>query len=219
MADHDPLAASWNAWTVRRARAYLRTDDAPSVGSRELLADVLRRLAGRRPFSLLDLGCGNAQLYEYLKQVDLTCTYTGVDFSGPLLDAAREIHAGDPSASFAEADITALSGVTGTWDFAVFSHVIETLSAPEDALSAARRRASTILIRFFEPPDFDTDIVELRHMEVGDGRMVPYLRRKMSRDYYRLMLSHLGCRKVDVYDDETSGDQVHVLHFQPWPAS
>ena len=213
MADPDPLTASWNAWTVGRARGYLRTEDAPSVGSRELLVDVMRRLSGRRPFRLLDLGCGNAQLYEYLKVVDLPCHYTGVDFSGPLLEAAREIHAGDPNASFVEADIARLNGVKGTWDFAVFSHVIEMLSAPEDALSAARRRTSTILIRFFEPPDFETDVVELRHMEVGDGRTVPYLRRKMSRDYYRLMLSHIGCRRVDLYDDETSKDQVHVLRF------
>jgi SAM-dependent methyltransferase len=213
VAEPDPLTASWNAWTGRRARGYLRTEDAPSTGSRELLADVMRRLSGRRPFRLLDLGCGNAQLYEYLKLVSLPCTYTGVDFSGPLLDAAREIHAGDASASFVEADIATLSGVEGTWDFAVFSHVVEMLSAPEDALSAARQRASTILIRFFEPPDFDTDVVELRHMEVGDGRMVPYLRRKMSRDYYRLILSRIGCRHVDVYDDDMSKDQVHVLRF------
>ena len=159
------------------------------------------------------MGCGNAQLYEYLKLVGVPCTYTGVDFSGPLLDAAREIHAGDASATFVEADIATLRGVEGAWDFAVFSHVIEMLSAPEDALRAARQRASMILIRFFEPPNFYTDVVELRHMEVGDGRMVPYLRRKISRDYYRLMLSHLGCRQVEVYDDETSKDQVHVLRF------
>jgi hypothetical protein len=39
------------------------------------------------------------------------------------------------------------------------------------------------------------------------------LRRKMSRDYYRLILSRIGCRQVDLYDDETSKDQVHVLRF------
>jgi SAM-dependent methyltransferase len=213
VADPDPLTASWNALSVNRAERYLRTEDHPSLGSRELLADVLRRLGGRGAFSVLDLGCGNAQLYEYFKSIGLPCRYTGADFSEPLLDAAREIHRGDPNASFVQTDIATLSGLTGSWDVAIFSHVIEMLSAPEDALRAARERARAVVIRFFEPPEFETDVVELRFMDVGEGRTVPYLRRKMSRDHYRLILHKLGCRKVDVYRDDTAKDQVHVLHF------
>jgi hypothetical protein len=106
-----------------------------------------------------------------------------------------------------------LEGVEGRWDVAVFSHVIEILSGPEDALRAARDRAEFVAIRFFEPPEFDTDVVELRHMEVGEGRMVPYLRRKMSRDHYRLILSRIGCRRVELYRDDMSKDQVHLLRF------
>jgi SAM-dependent methyltransferase len=212
VADPDALSESWSAWSPARARRYLRTEDAASTGSRELLGDVLRRL-DRDELRILDLGCGNAQLYEYLKSVGLRCAYTGVDVSEPLLDAAREIHTGDPRASFAHADLMTLEGVEGRWDVAVFSHVIEILSGPEDALQAAHDRAEFIAIRFFEPPEFDTDVVELRQMEVGEGRMVPYLRRKMSRDHYRLILSRIGCRRVDVYRDDMSKDQVHLLRF------
>jgi hypothetical protein len=49
-------------------------------------------------------------------------------------------------------------------------------------------------------------------MDVG-GEAVPYLRRKMSRDYYRLILAKAGCREVDVYRDESSKDQIHLLRF------
>jgi hypothetical protein len=70
-----------------------------------------------------------------------------------------------------------------------------------------------VVIRFFEPPEHEWDFVELREMDVGEGRTAPYLRRQIGREEYRLMLARCGCERVDVYDDETAADQVHVLHF------
>ena len=55
--------------------------------------------------------------------------------------------------------------------------------------------------------------VELKEMDVGKGP-VPYLRWKMGRSYYRLILSELGVSRVDVYRTPAR-DQVHVLHFAP----
>jgi SAM-dependent methyltransferase len=208
----DLLSKSWGAMTPGRAAEYLKTYGAPSEGSKQLLLEVIREHAGPRP-SLLDLGCGNAQLYEYFAAEGLDCTYTGVDVSAPLLQVARESLSGDANASFVEADVNTLEGVEGRWDVAIYSHVLEILPSPEASLLAARRLADRIAIRFFEPPDADVDLVEIREMEVGDGRMVPYLRRTMSRDYYRLMLAKLGCTRVDVYDDSTAKVQVHVLHY------
>jgi ubiquinone/menaquinone biosynthesis C-methylase UbiE len=209
----DELRRSWSALSPGRSRAFLRTEDSPSTGSRELLADVLRRHGRGKPLALIDVGCGNGQLYEFFRSFGLDCAYTGIDYSDPLLDAARAAHADDPSASFLVSDAATLSGVEGHWDVAIFSHVIEMLAAPEDALRAARRVADAIAIRFFEPPEFETDVVELRHLDVGEGRTAPYIRRKMSRDYYRLILARIGCRSVDVYQETTAKDQVHLLHF------
>ena len=70
----------------------------------------------------------------------------------------------------------------------------------------------SILIKFFEPPNSDFDKVELKEMDLGLSS-VPYLRRKMSKKYYQLILANLGCKKVDIYFDN-SKDEVHVLHFQ-----
>ena len=209
----DELATSWGALTPGRAREYLKTYGAPSKGSKELLVDLLPGLAPGGAPSVLDLGCGNAQLLEFLRERGFRGFYTGVDVSEPLLAVAREVFAHDEGAAFVRADVNTLEGVTGRWDVALYSHVLEILASPEASLIAAARLADTIVVRFFEPPEFEVDTVELRTMEIGDGTTVPYLRRRMGRDYYRLVLAKLGCRKVDVYRDETAKDQVHVLRL------
>lgn len=211
----DALSRSWSAMTPQRAKAYLKSYGAPSEGSKQLLVEVLREMGGGDGdrLSVLDLGCGNAQLYEYFRESGLPCDYTGVDFSEPLLEAARATIGNDEHARCVRDDVNTLVDLDGIFDVALYSHVLEILSCPEQSLQAARRHARTIVIRFFEPPDAEFDLVELREMEIGDGTMVPYLRRTMGRDYYRLMLTRLNCSGVDVYQDETAKDQVHVLRF------
>jgi SAM-dependent methyltransferase len=209
----DRLETSWSALTPGRAREYLRTYGAASQGSKRLLVEVLNGLAGREPLSIIDLGCGNGQLLETFRESGAEWSYTGVDFSEPLLDAAREAFADDPGASFLHADVNTLDGVDGHWSVAVYSHVIEMIGSPERSLLCAAELADSIAIRFFEPPEFDADLVELREMEIGDGTSVPYLRRMMGRDYYRMILARAGCKQVDVYRDESSKDQVHLLRF------
>jgi ubiquinone/menaquinone biosynthesis C-methylase UbiE len=204
------LGDSWNAFSPDVASRYLKTYGHPSESSKAMLVDVLRQYTNKSPRPrLIDLGCGNAQLAEYFVQMGFDCDYTGVDFSDALLDAGRRAL---PTANFIKDDINVLSAVTGNFDIALYSHVVELLSAPEDALSAAKRVASTVVIRFYEPPEFERDSVELRWLDVGSAKLVPYLRRKMSRDYYRLILSRLGCKFVEIYRDVTK-DQIHVLHF------
>jgi SAM-dependent methyltransferase len=207
------LERSWGSMTGKRAAEYLRTYGAPSEGSKRLTAEVLAERFGDQPFSLLDVGCGNAHLCGYLRGAGLDVRDTGVEFSDPLLQAARNELAGDANASLVKADANTLEGVEGQWDIALYSHVVEILGSPEASLLAASSIAGAIVIRFFQPPEAEFDLVELREMEIGDGVNVPYLRRTMSRDYYRLILTRLGCRSVDVYRDETSIDQVHVLRY------
>jgi ubiquinone/menaquinone biosynthesis C-methylase UbiE len=204
------LRDSWSAFSPEIALQYLKTYGHPAVSSKALLLDVLRhevRVQGRP--RVIDLGCGNGQLGEYFLEKGFDCEYTGVDFSDVLLDVGRRAL---PHANFIKDDLNALAIGTTRFDVAIYSHVIELLSAPEDSLAAAKRIADKVIIRFYEPPEFDTDSVELRWMEVGSEKRVPYLRRKMSRDYYSLILSRIGCKTVDVYRDITK-DQIHVLHF------
>jgi SAM-dependent methyltransferase len=209
----DMLSKSWGSISPKRAAEFLTTYGAPSEGSKRLLLEVLQEHGGGRRLSLLDLGCGNAHLCAYLRAEGLTCAYTGVDVSEPLLEAARSTFAGEPDTTFVAADVNTLDGVTGRYDVAVYSHVLEILASPEASLLAARGLADSIAIRFFEPPERETDLVEIRELDTGDGGAVPYIRRTMGRDYYRMMLAKLGCTRVDVYQDETAKDQIHVLHY------
>jgi SAM-dependent methyltransferase len=208
----DILHRSWSAFAPERAAEYLRSSGHPSPNSKLILADVLLRLG--RSASVMDLGCGNAHLLEFLRDRGFRGRYVGVEFSEPLLGAARRAFAHDPQASFLHGDVNTLESVDVCCDVAIYSHVIEMLASPERSLLAARRLADKILIRFFEPPDHEFDSVEIHSMKVGPDESVPYLRRKMGRDYYRLILARLGCSEVDVYQDEHARDQVHVLHYQ-----
>ena len=119
----------------------------------------------------------------------------------------------NPEAIFINDDVGQLTKINGKFNLAIYSHVIEMLSSPEGSLIKARKIADKIIIRFFEPPVFEYDTVELKEMEVSRNIRVPYLRRKMSNDYYRMILQKIGCKKVDIYKDKYSKDQIHVLNY------
>ena len=204
------LHDSWNSISQKVAKNYLKTFGSPSIESKLILYEVLKEMAAGNCLSLVDLGCGNDNLAEYLSEKKLNFSYTGVDFSTSLLNAAQEAY---PSANFVCDDVNLLQNVNGIYDVAVYSHVIEMLPSPEQSLLSAQRFAKKIIIRFFEPPEAYVDWVELLDMDVGGEFRVPYIRRRMSKDYYRLILSKMGCKTVDVYRDDNSKDQIHVLNY------
>jgi len=169
----------------------------------------MRSLVDKKIASVLDLGCGNGQLLEFFKEKKWTCNYFGIDFSQPLINVARRQNA---EATFICGDVNNLGSiVTSKFNFVIYSHVLEILESPERSLIEAKKLTDTILIRFFEPPEFNIDTVELREQDLGQGSF-PYIRRMMSKKYYQLILTNIGCKGVDVYKDSTK-DQVHVLHF------
>jgi predicted TPR repeat methyltransferase len=203
------LERAWGSFSRERAAGYLTTYGHPSPESRAIVADILSRLAGKGEISLADLGCGNGGMSEYLRERRVRVRYTGVDFSEPLLQAAREAH---PDATFVQDDVEMLTNVQGPFDAVLYSHVLEMLGSPQASLQRAAQLARTVVVRFFEPPDGEVDVVEIREMDVGD-RLVPYIRRSMSRDYYRLILARAGCKAVEIYRCESAVDQVHILRF------
>jgi predicted TPR repeat methyltransferase len=203
------LERSWGAFSDERAAGYLTEYGHPSLESRDVVAVLLRRLASSGAKTLLDLGCGNGGMASFLRDHRVDLAYTGVDFSEPLLRAAR---ASNPGAVFLRDDVETLNSIQHGFDVVLYSHVLEMLGSPQAALQRAAQLTSIVLVRFFEPPEADVDSVELLEMDVG-ASVVPYLRRTMSRDYYRLVLARAGCRSVDVYRCESSRDQVHVLDF------
>jgi ubiquinone/menaquinone biosynthesis C-methylase UbiE len=204
------LSDSWNSFSPDIAKRYLKTFGHPSISSKELLLEVIKKYAkGINNPRLLDLGCGNGQMAEYFIEKKYSHEYVGVDFSDALLSAAKSAL---PSCVFIKDELHSLAMVNERFDLVFYSHVFELLGSPEESLHAASRLSNTIIIRFYEPPEFERDSVELKWMDIGTEESIPYIRRKMSKDYYRLILSRLSCRLVEVYRD-TSKDQIHVLHF------
>jgi ubiquinone/menaquinone biosynthesis C-methylase UbiE len=210
----DYLQRSWDSFSPQMAGVYLRSHGAPSLKSKQLLLEILKNLSNGRRLSVLDLGCGNAHLHEYFVKEGIPISYTGVDYSNVLANAARESCPQDRFFKVIQDDVSQLGLVEGRFDVAIYSHVIEMLSSPEQSLHQAARLASSIIIRFFEPPEFEFDQVDLEWMETGGAVPVPYIRRKMSRDYYRLILSKIGCKRVDIYRTREDKDQVHHLRFE-----
>ncbi len=204
------ISKSWNSFNKEIAYKYLNKFGDPAKGSNEIIKDIFPKLIkNNQSPSVLDLGCGNGNLYEYLNTNIKKIKYTGVDFSRPLIEVARNKY---KKADFVLCDINNLSQtIKGNYDLIIYSHVIEMLESPEKSLFEAKKFSNLILIKFFEPPNSKCDSVELREMDLGSGK-VPYLRRKMSKKYYQLILSNIGCTKVEIYQDK-SKDQVHVLYL------
>lgn len=202
------LKDSWGSFSPDFARSYLKDIGNPKKTSLTLLTDALRETFGGQEIRLIDLGCGNAQILDHVLQTNLMINYTGVDFSESLMDAATKAY---PDHHFIVDDVNSLSNIGERYDVALYSHVVELLEDPEKSLTRAAEIAKYVVIRFYEPPDFDTDSVELRYMDVGGNKQVPFLRRKMGRDFYRMILSKMGAKRVEVYSDECSADKVHVI--------
>jgi SAM-dependent methyltransferase len=207
------LRDSWSAFPRDVARIYLDGYGHPSERSKLLMATLLAEIFGTKPFRLADFGCGNAHLYAFFTGRGLHCEYYGYDFSSSLIAAARERYAGDPRVHLQESDIEDAAVAREPCDVVLFSHVLEALASPQRSLVAARRTAPLIMVRFFEPPDGEDDIAEVRQLDTGREAAAPYLRRTMSRDYYNLLLFKIGCTSVDAHQVEGDKDQVHVLRF------
>lgn len=204
----DILKKSWNNIPESISKEYLDGYGSPSISSRNLLIDLIQNISKKQSLKLIDVGCGNGNLLKYLKQNSINISYTGVDFSQPLIEAAKMLY---PLENFILDDVSELSKIEDKFDIAVYSHVIEMLPSPEKALFQISNIAKTIIIRFFEPPEFEFDEVEIRTMNFGEENL-PYLRRKMSKNYYQLILSKIGIKEVHVYNDLNSKDQIHILY-------
>lgn len=209
------LKNSWSGITNKSAKNYLKGFGNGSNNSKLIVSKILKDYGYLKDkLSIIEFGCGNGQLFETFLDDKINCHYTGVDFSEPLLEVARE-NFKNYDTEFILDDVEKLTNVKEKYDVGIYSHVIEMLASPEESLMNAKEIADTIIIRFFEPPKFKNDRVELKEMNISEDQnsKQPYLRRKMSKDYYRLILSNIGCKKVSIYVDDTSNDEVHVLYF------
>lgn len=204
------LKNSWGAFSEKAAEKYLDGFGNGSENSIEIVSEIIKGFGEN--IKIVDFGCGNGQLIKKIINLGVSAHITGVDFSESLLNAALESL---PDSNFINDDVIKLSKVTTNYKIGIYSHVIEMLESPMESLLNASKICEIIIIRFFEPPNFELDSVEIKEMIVDEetNYKVPYIRRKISKNYYNLILNDIKCKKVEKYLDEYSKDEVHVLYF------
>lgn len=204
------LKNSWGAFSKKAAEKYLDGFGNGSENSIKIVSEIIKEFGEN--IKIVDFGCGNGQLIKKIINLGVSAHITGVDFSESLLNAALESL---PDSNFINDDVIKLSKVTTNYKIGIYSHVIETLESPMESLLNASKICEIIIIRFFEPPNFELDSAEIKEMIVDEETnfKVPYIRRKISKNYYNLILNEIKCKKVEKYLDEYSKDEVHVLYF------
>jgi SAM-dependent methyltransferase len=88
-------------------------------GTQEARFRVLTAIGDLEGCSVLDVGCGFGDLYDYIRRSGITVDYTGIDLCPDLLEIARRRH---PDARFIVADFEEAK-VEGRFDWAFESGV------------------------------------------------------------------------------------------------
>jgi len=204
------LKKSWGSFSKKSAKIFLKGLGNGSENSIKIISEILKKFDSK--INVLDLGCGNGQLIQKLIDYGIDANFTGIDFSDSLL---KEAIVSLPNSNFISDDITKLSKVDTNFKIGIYRHVIEMLESPMESIINASKVCEIIIISFFEPPNFEFDSVEVKELIVDEDNQIsaPYLRRKISKDYYNLILNKIKCKKVEKYLDEYSNDEVHVLYF------
>jgi tRNA (cmo5U34)-methyltransferase len=131
IADHLHHIDHRDGWrSPAQALSYLaRADQIPgrAAGEAELVAELPVRCE-----RVLDLGCGDGRLLAIVRAARPGATGVAVDFSPPMLAAARERFPGDPTVTVVEHDLgVSLDGVAaadGPFDAVVSSFAIHHLA-------------------------------------------------------------------------------------------
>ncbi len=107
--------------------------------TRQRLQPGVRCIAERIPktASILDLGCGNGALFNYLFDLGFHGQYIGLDFSGEMIEIANQKKSTSPNkVQFLQADITSLNKISFIHDqlfdfvfaFSVLHHIPGTIT-------------------------------------------------------------------------------------------
>lgn len=151
--DHDLL-------TPEQADNFLRNHmTGPNNEGRRLLGQLLLLHPGAK---VLDAACGGAVNYETFHNMGLDISYTGLDRTPQLLDAARRRY---PDIDVRQGYIEEMPFKDGEYDVVILRHILEHLEQRyEVAIKEALRVASKeVVVVFFLRPTLDNeDLLEER---------------------------------------------------------
>lgn len=165
--------------------------------------------------SILDIGCGNAQMYTILKRYNDNIRYVGIDISKPLLEAAKSVVKND--AFLVETDIYKyMMELNESFDFAIISHMLECIESPELIIAKASEKCEYIAIHWFDTPKYEYDAVTIASNPHSQESFKPYIRRKIGKNYWKYITDMYYLKLIK----HSNVDQNNVLEIykKQWPA-
>jgi len=137
---------------------------------------------------VLDIGCGNGLLYPILKDHNKNLEYVGVDIADNLLEVAREVVGED--GKIIKGDIfDYMNNLNESFTFGILSHMLECTESPDLTMNRLSKNCEYIAIHWFDPPTYEFDSTVLANNPHSESEFRPYIRRKIGKDYWQLILS------------------------------
>ncbi len=96
----EEVAAYYTEKVVRHGQTPQGVDWNSEAGQWLRFRQLTKVIEDDQPFSINDLGCGYGALFDFLLKYYPHATYTGIDISEMMVEAARQRHAGHPQARF-----------------------------------------------------------------------------------------------------------------------
>jgi len=199
---------SWSSISDKAAETYLHNYPKTTIWA---IAYFIRHLFHEEKCRVLDVGCGNAQIYAAFKEAGVPIRYTGIDFSLPLIRQARDLTRDDSDAQIIESDCyDFFSKNQAPYDLSICSHILELIESPDLLLHHLSKASKFIAIRWYEPPINQFHVTEVKlsaHPEHAES--APYIRRKMSTDYYENLLRKHNLKLL--HQQSHHKDTLHIL--------
>ena len=193
---------SWSMIPKEKACQYL---DYYPKNTKEFIFKFLKTCApphSTKP-NILDICCGNGVNYAILRNHFEDFKYQGIDCSPNLVEESLKKAGGDTRASFEVADCYEyLDGHKGRYDMTILFHIIECTESPDFLLGETLSVSKYVAIGWYDPPADRYDTSELMPTTYPeDIESAPYIRRKISIEYYRMLLDKHNARIVESYGE------------------
>lgn len=196
----DVLRESWNNFNEEYAKEYLKY--FPKKLHIEAINDIFTSFENP---SIIDVGCGNCQLYETIASHKKPFVYTGIDWSKPLLESYK---GNNENINIIAGDILdEKCYYNKKYDAAFVSHVVELVSSPEKLFNILANIANKIYIVWYEYPRYENSVFEVRNFvnSYNESKNIisPYLRSKISKNYWNFILEKNNLKTLkEVYMSE-----------------
>jgi len=185
MHDIHRQVADYYSRKLREHGATARGVDWNSPESQRNRFRQLARIIDRRPFSILDVGCGYGAFADDLRESESDFQYFGSDISEDMIVAARDRHAGDPRVTIVRSlddapacDYVVASGIfnvrLSTDDAAWWEYIVETLRTMD---AKSRRGVAANFLTSYSDPEYMRD-----YLYYADPRVVfDWAKRNLSK--------------------------------------